>query len=58
MISAALLLVGQGCSKNNDEEPGVAEYLTGAQHLKTYKKARTQLEDIGKAADERNAVIE
>jgi len=47
-----------GCEKKESPEPGVLDYLTGAEHLKTYKKTKSKIEDINKSLEDRNQEIE
>ena len=48
-----------GCAKEaagpveeETSEPGVIDYLTGAEHIKQYKKMKSKLEDINKSRQE------
>ena len=47
-----------GCSQKESAEPGVVDYLSGAEQLKTYKQTRTKIEDLGKAVKERDQGIQ
>ena len=49
---AVISLAGCG-QRRTPEEPGVIEVMTGAQQIETYKKAKTKLQDVNKALDER-----
>ncbi len=38
---------------SHEKEPGVVEYITGAEQLKTYKETESKIEDINKKLEER-----
>jgi len=51
IIILTIFLVGcaEETSTIDKSEPGVADYLTGAESIKTYEKAKSKIEDINKA---------
>ena len=56
MIPAIFLA---GCanetSTTDEREPGIVDYITGAEQIKTYKKTKSKIEEINKTTEERNA---
>jgi len=48
-----------GCSEESSiseketTEPGVVDYITGAEQIKTYKRVKSKIEDINKTSKER-----
>ena len=58
MLVMFLVISIFGCSKKENTEPGVVDYLSGAEQLKNYKQTRTKIEDLGKAAKERDQEIQ
>ena len=49
-----LIIPLEGCGqRRTPEEPGVIEVMTGAQHVETYKKARSKLQDVNKSLEDR-----
>ena len=42
-----------GCMGENSGESGIINHLTGAQQVKTYSKAKTQIQDINKTLEKR-----
>ena len=64
MSKITIILVGclciYGCGnqtptsvEKEEAEPGVIDYLTGAEHIKQYKKIKSKIEDINKSREER-----
>jgi len=43
-----------GCTKGEekDQQPDVVDYATGAEQLKSYKKARSTIDNIAKSREE------
>ena len=54
-IILAILLCGcaEEAPVSDKEEPGVVEYMTGAEQLKTYKQTETKIEDINRKLENR-----
>ena len=54
-IMLALFLCG--CAEKapvpQEKEPGIAEYMTGAEQLKTYKETESKIEDINRKLEDR-----
>jgi PBP1b-binding outer membrane lipoprotein LpoB len=50
-----------GCTKESPAtdkaEPGVADYITGAEQLKTFKKAKSKIEEVNETVKEREEEI-
>ena len=46
VVISCLVILSSGCSKEKSSEPGVVSYMTGAEQLKTYQKAKVEIEDI------------
>jgi len=54
-VIAAVLMVGcSGENKAKNAGPGTADYLTGAEDLRAYKRAKTKIEEVNKIVEERN----
>ena len=54
MISAILLSgCGKGDSTTNKSEPGVVDYITGAESIKTYQRTKSRIEDINRTLKDR-----
>jgi hypothetical protein len=47
-----------GCAKDSSTtdkpEPGIVDYITGAEQIETYKRTKSKVEDINKTLKERN----
>ncbi|MBU4377125.1 MAG: hypothetical protein KKD29_06610 [Candidatus Omnitrophica bacterium] len=55
IIILCALLSGCGGEKaSKPAEPGVVDYLTGHEQIKTYQRTKTKIEDINKTLQERN----
>jgi len=46
MVISCLVMFSSGCSKEKPSEPGVVDYMSGAEQLRTYQKAKVKIEDI------------
>lgn len=46
VVISCLVMLSSGCSEEKASEPGVVSYMTGAEQLKTYQKAKVKIEDI------------
>lgn len=60
---SALFLCGcsnskSGTHKKKTTEPGVTDYMVGAEQLKTYQKAKSKMEEINKTLEKRYQEIE
>lgn len=53
-IAAMLGVFLCGCGDKPDE-PGIVDYISGHEQIKTYQKTKEKIEDINKATRERNA---
>ena len=51
LVMSSLIMLSSGCSKEKPSEPGVVDYMTGAEQLKTYQKAKVKIEDIDKSVE-------
>jgi len=47
-----------GCGENKSGEPGVVDYMTGAEQVRTYRKAKSQLEGVNKTLEKRYQEID
>ncbi|MFH0839805.1 MAG: lipoprotein [Candidatus Omnitrophota bacterium] len=45
---------GAGEKASKSAEPGVVDYLTGHEQIKTYQRTKIKIEDINKTPKERN----
>lgn len=53
---ATAALAGCGASDpGKEKEPGIVEYMTGAQDLKMYQETKNKIEGINKTLQERNS---
>ena len=59
LFSASIILAVFlcGCAEetpvSHEKEPGVVEYMTGAEQLKTYKETESRIGDINKQLEKR-----
>ena len=55
----AITLFLSGCGKDSsttdEREPGIVDYITGSEQLKTYKRTRSKIESINKDLRQRNS---
>jgi len=47
-----------GCTESKSTDPGVIDHITGAGQIRTYKKARSKIENINKVLEKRYQEIE
>ena len=47
-----------GCSEEKPSEPGVVDYMTGAEQLRTYQRTKVKVQDIDNKLEERYQDIE
>jgi len=52
IVGGYLALFLCGCSGKTDE-PGVVEYMAGAEHIKAYERTKSKIQDIDKSLKER-----
>lgn len=60
VLNMVVLLSISGCGEEKSEKPanpGVVEYMTGAQHIKAYDRTKSKLDDINKTLEERNEAV-
>jgi len=50
---AFVIVLISGCAEEKNGEAGIVEHLTGVQQVKTYSKAKTQIQDINKTLEKR-----
>ena len=57
-----LIIFLLGCTKEspttNKPEPGVVDYITGAEQIKAYERTKSKIEDINKTLKEQRQGIE
>lgn len=41
-----------GSGETKAKEPGIVEYMTGAEQLKSYQKVKSKIEDINRSQEE------
>jgi len=60
IVILSTLLCGCGRSEekaSKPNEPGVVDYITGREQIKTYQKTKSKIEDINNTLQERNAGV-
>ena len=58
ILSTLLCGCGRGGEKASEPaEPGVIDYITGREQVKTHQKTKSKIEDINNTLQERNAGI-
>jgi hypothetical protein len=60
-VTIMVMIVLCGCGKGSpprEKEPGIVEYATGAEQIKTYRKAKARAEEINKILEERSEGVE
>ena len=56
IMMLGFFLAGCGGEKaSKPKEPGVVDYITGSESIKTYQKTKEKIRDINKTLEERNA---
>jgi len=58
LVAGFLLMSASGCGENKSGEPGVVDYMTGAEQVRTYRKAKSQLEGVNKTLEKRYQEID
>ena len=52
------LLLTAGCSGEKSDEPGIVDYATGAEKIRTYKKTKTKIDDVSKVLKARYEITD
>jgi len=47
-----------GCAQKESSEPGVVEYMVGAEQLKAYKRAESELKEVDSTLEKRYREME
>lgn len=55
ILGVLLCGCGGGDKASTPDEPGIVDYISGHEQIKTYHKTKKKIEDINKATRERNA---
>ena len=61
VVITVVVIALQRCDiegRKESDEPGVIETLTGALHIKTYRRAKSKLEDVDRKLERRYREIE
>ncbi|MDP8299311.1 MAG: hypothetical protein P9L88_05365 [Candidatus Tantalella remota] len=53
LVVCSFLLLACGCGEQGADEPGVVEYVTGKEQIKTYEKAGVKIDEINRTLKER-----
>ena len=52
------LFLMTGCPGKKSDKPGIVDYVTGEEQIRTYKKTKTKIEDVNKVLKARYKITD